>query len=362
MPHSRRSSVVVKAIDSWPSIGTEIVSDSKLPSAPLYAPPARNRRISESLKFDRNWLGYLVIALVGLIAHFIPVPENSRSEGFVIMAMKALIPIAMGRLIFLAYKRNPAPLKQFRIDLQTHWPWLIKTAIVVCALAVTLETGSGIKKSIPGLMPFYADPFLIELDRAIFGIDPWRITHALFGWATPAFVLLYDAWHAVHIGLAFWIALSFDEARKIRFALCFQLSWLLLGGALATFWSSVGPVMVADFYPDQSFVPLVETLRESAPQVIVVKDLLIATMDDPLIISGISAMPSMHCAIAVLFALWLQTHGNRWLTIAGWVYAAAIYLISIHLGWHYATDGPVSAVAVLAMWWGIGKLQRALAS
>lgn len=94
-----------------------------------------------------------------------------------------------------------------------------------------------------------------------------------------------------------------------------------------------------------------------APRVLVVKNVLIATMDDPLMISGISAMPSMHVAIAVLFALWLQSYRNTWLTITGWAYASVIYLSSIHLGWHYATDGPVSAAFVASVWWLVGRFQ-----
>jgi len=302
-------------------------------------------------------IGYLTIAALALAAYLVPVPENNRGDGFRNLSLFAVVAVIMGRLVYLLVRRHPSPTQQFITDVKTHWPWLLKSAIVFFSLAITLETGSGIKKSIPAFSPFYADPFLIDLDRWIFGLDPWVLTHAVFGWATPAILWIYDGWHFVHIGLAIWIALSFDDLRKIKFALCFQLAWLLMGGALATYASSVGPVMVADFYPDTSFAPLIDTLRESAPRVLAVKNVLIATMDDPLIISGISAMPSMHVAIAVLFALWLQSHRNAWLSAAGWAYAAIIYISSIHLGWHYATDGPVSAAFIICIWWAIGKVQ-----
>lgn len=318
---------------------------------------SEKKALALAMEKRAQFFGYLAVALLALAAFLVPVPENNRGDGFRNLSFFAVALTIIARMVYLLIKRHPSPTQQFITDIKTHWPWLFKSAIVFFSLAITLETGSGIKKSIPEFSPFYADPFLIDLDRWIFGMDPWRLTHAVFGWATPAILWIYDGWHFVHIGLAIWIALSFDDLRKIKFALCFQLAWLLMGGALATYASSVGPVMVADFYPDTSFAPLIDTLRESAPRVLAVKNVLITTMDDPLIISGISAMPSMHVAIAVLFALWLQSYNNKWLTLVGWCYAAVIYISSIHLGWHYATDGPVSAVFVIAVWWIIGKVQ-----
>lgn len=313
--------------------------------------------LTESATSKAQIIGYAAVISLALIAYLLPVPDNNRGDGFRVLSLFAVAAVIICRLACLLIQRHPSPTQQFIADIRTQWPWLLKSAIVFFSLAITLETGSGIKKSIPEFLPFYADPFLIDLDRWIFGTDPWRITHAMLGWATPAMLWIYDGWHFIHIGLAIWIALSFSDLRKIRFALCFQLAWLLMGGALATYASSVGPVMVGDFYPDQSFAPLIETLRETAPRVLAVKNVLISTMDDPLIISGISAMPSMHVAIAVLFALWLQSYDNKWLMITGWSYAALIYISSIHLGWHYATDGPVSAIFIVSIWWAIGKLQ-----
>jgi TRAP-type C4-dicarboxylate transport system permease small subunit len=64
---------------------------------------------------------------------------------------------------------------------------------------------------------------------------------------------------------------------------------------------------------------------------------------------GISAMPSLHNAIAVLYALMAFRFGK----IAGWIfttYAIIIFIGSIHLGWHYAVDGIFSAIGMWAIW------------
>ena len=88
---------------------------------------------------------------------------------------------------------------------------------------------------------------------------------------------------------------------------------------------------------------------------------LLATEGQDAIGGGISAMPSLHVAIAVLTALCVRDRfpGLQWLP---WIYAVIIYIGSIHLGWHYASDGIVSAVGMVAIWkaagWYLDRLQR----
>jgi hypothetical protein len=70
---------------------------------------------------------------------------------------------------------------------------------------------------------------------------------------------------------------------------------------------------------------------------------------------GISAIPSVHVAVAVLFAI-LGWRTSRWL---GWVltwYAGVVLVGSVHLGWHYAVDGYVSIAGALAIWGLVGAL------
>ena len=64
---------------------------------------------------------------------------------------------------------------------------------------------------------------------------------------------------------------------------------------------------------------------------------------------GISAMPSLHNALAVLFAC-VAWHLSRSLGRIMTGYAAIVWIGSIHLGWHYALDGVVAFVATIALW------------
>lgn len=69
------------------------------------------------------------------------------------------------------------------------------------------------------------------------------------------------------------------------------------------------------------------------------------------------AMPSMHVAIAVLLALF-GWRLNRWAGAALTLFALLIMVGSVHLGWHYAVDGYVSAVVGIGIWYAVGWVQR----
>jgi membrane-associated phospholipid phosphatase len=70
-------------------------------------------------------------------------------------------------------------------------------------------------------------------------------------------------------------------------------------------------------------------------------------------VSGISAMPSMHVALATLFAL-VCWRTKRWLGIVMSIYAVLIMIGSVHLGWHYAIDGYAGIGGMIAIWRLVG--------
>jgi PAP2 superfamily len=66
-------------------------------------------------------------------------------------------------------------------------------------------------------------------------------------------------------------------------------------------------------------------------------------------------MPSMHLATSFSFVL-LGFSVNRRLGTVSSVFAALIFVGSIHLGWHYAIDGYVAILGTWAIWWIVGRL------
>ena len=60
---------------------------------------------------------------------------------------------------------------------------------------------------------------------------------------------------------------------------------------------------------------------------------------------GISAFPSMHAAMATLWAGYLVER-SRWLAPIGLGFLAVILYLSVYTGWHYAVDG-IASIAVV---------------
>jgi uncharacterized membrane protein len=74
--------------------------------------------------------------------------------------------------------------------------------------------------------------------------------------------------------------------------------------------------------------------------------------------TGISAFPSMHLSMAMLFVL----AARRIHRALGWVFT--VYMIwllasSVFLGWHYAIDGIFSIAATGGIWWAVGAWRNA---
>ena len=133
-----------------------------------------------------------------------------------------------------------------------------------------------------------------------------------------------------------------------------------MGGLLAIAFASVGPRFAHDLLGNDHFVPLMARLSDDLYSAQATHYLL-AAQGTPAIGGGISAMPSLHVAIAVMIALCLRDRQTQWQWLA-WAYAAIIYVGSIHLGWHYASDGIVSAAGMVAIWkaagWYVEWLRR----
>jgi membrane-associated phospholipid phosphatase len=138
------------------------------------------------------------------------------------------------------------------------------------------------------------------------------------------------------------------------------ISWIVLGTVLATVFSSVGPCFYGLLIGgNDPYAPLMTSLH-AADKVIPVWALDVQEMlwsgfkeSGGAPVLGISAMPSMHVATAVLLAL-LGWRINRPAGIALTLFALIIMIGSVHLGWHYALDGYVGAAGAYIVWRVVG--------
>ncbi len=293
-----------------------------------------------------------------LLADQYVLPEwGEASFPFVVFSVTIAFMIAMIRPLYLVARRHPSPTRQLIQDIQQYWPTLLCMVVMLLAVPETLEAASRFKKLIPQIVPFYLDPFLVELERDLIGMDAWRYTHAVLGpTATRIIDAIYGLWHLVNISLLCWICLSTDRRMQLQVGISYQLAWLGLGAALATMLSSVGPCFYEYFFEHDDFVLLMLRLQEiggsEGLHSLSAMQYLLASAGTDAIGGGISAMPSLHVAIAALVVLVVrdQFPDRRWLAILSFTYFSIILVGSVHLGWHYALDGVVGAAGMLLIW------------
>jgi hypothetical protein len=243
---------------------------------------------------------------------------------------------------------------------------LLEIALLLAVIPPFMDAFRQWKVVLPLLHPFGLDAEFHWLDQALhFGYMPWEFTHALPLSGPVALsimdALYHPAWHLV-LFLVICGCLWMRDARvKQQFFLSYVLVWSLLGTVAATLLSSVGPCYYEKVTGDAApYAPLLTLLRgahELRPLgAVTAQDGLWSAYEsgDYMVQVGISAMPSLHVAVAVLIALfaWQVHRIFGWLAI---VYAAIILFGSVHLGWHYAVDGYFSIVATLLIWWGAGR-------
>lgn len=236
---------------------------------------------------------------------------------------------------------------------------------VILLIPLFASTFTFFKSAIPIIQPYTWDARLTEWDYLLHGGEhPWVLLQAFLGYplVTGAVNFLYNLWYFVMYAMLVLQAFAMTDLRlRMQFLLSFVLTWILLGSCGAIWLSSMGPCYFPSFSQESGpYAPLMAYLREANEQVPIwaldVQQMLWDSYqaNSAGIGSGISAMPSMHVATAVLLALFGWRH-SRGAGIAFTVYAGLIMIGSVHLGWHYAVDGYVGAAGALAVWWLVGR-------
>jgi hypothetical protein len=236
--------------------------------------------------------------------------------------------------------------------------------IVFLLFVPFLNVFVGFKRAIPEFQPFAWDAAFMQLDRLLhLGRDPWEILQPVLGYplVTSALDFLYYIWFPVEVIVLLLMAWAPNREFRCQFLLTFFSLWIVLGTVMATAFSSAGPVYYGRVTGRvDPYVPLMEYLHH----VDSVRPLTALDVQAHLwsgyssgamhLIEGIAAMPSLHVALPVLYALAAWKLDRR-LGILFAAYALLIFLGSVHLGWHYAVDGYVTLLIVPMVWWLWGK-------
>ena len=202
-----------------------------------------------------------------------------------------------------------------------------------------------LKVMLPIVSPFWADPLLANVDAAIFGTDPWRLTHALLGWAGPFIDRMYVTWGPVKFLTLLFVFSRPEDRRKARAIVAYFM--MIAISAIGQYsLSSGGPV----FYDRLGFGPRFEELH-FLPWVVTTSNYLWTSYlhagGD--MGGGISAMPSLHVAVAMWVAFVWRSYAPK-LQAIGWLYFASILVGSVYLGWHYAMDAIAAVLIGLFAW------------
>lgn len=263
--------------------------------------------------------------------------------------------VRMGqRTIELWRQRAADPLPALWREASSRLDRLVVTALVAPLFFAAFTTA---KTCIGRLVGFRWDRAFTEMDAAIFGTDPWRISHALLGPA-PTWGLAFFYTYIFGFTLAYvqgFVAIYASRRTVGTFFLAMFLTWFFGGVIGAYALSSAGPIFagLSDPALQARFAPLAASLHASMPgdwMVAPTQQYLAATINSSFAEKGggISAMPSMHIASAMLYVMLARGTKWQWLAIP---FLALTWLGSVHFGYHYAIDGVVAIPIAVLCWY-----------
>jgi hypothetical protein len=248
-----------------------------------------------------------------------------------------------------------------RTDLVSRAFWLL----IACVLtALIFPFFAMFKELVLPMRGFLWDRTFAHMGRTIFGHSPWTFTHHLFGsvLGTRVLDLAYRSLLPLMFGLPLVSAVLVTDARlRFRILFTWTVSWIVIGTLAGWYFASAGPCYYNNFIAhDPDYAELLRRLadigRQAAAEGHPIASLqyqsgllLTYRTHDFAPGGGISAMPSMHVAMTTLVAI-VAFGVNRWLGAFFTVIAFAVWLATIHFGWHYFVDGPVGASMMAALW------------
>ena len=279
----------------------------------------------------------------------------------------ALILYTFGHMALTDKPDKPLKVLYRRVKAVLCNPYQMAAGLPIFAsLVLFMYSFTVFKGNISIIQPFAWDQTLDQWDVALhFGYRPWELLQPVLGNLPATFLLNfnYNLWF--FIMNFFWIHYAFiakPGAERSRFYLTFFMTWVIVGSLAAIVFSSVGPCYFDKLgLPVNPYEPLMAYLNGVNSIVPIwavdTQKFLWEEYASGSLYGGVSAMPSVHNATALLFVLTTWNKGGwlRWLMVA---HCILIFLGSIHLGWHYAVDAYAAWALVVGLWVIAGAVVR----
>jgi hypothetical protein len=237
---------------------------------------------------------------------------------------------------------------------------------MLLALAVFMPAFSAMKSAISLFHPYTWDHVWIAADLAVHGTDPWRILQPVLGYpiVTAFIAACYHVWVLlIYAGSVYFCFFNKNATLRAQYFIGYFAIWTVIGVILATALASVGPCFVGPLLGNHHYDQQMAYLRSANAHfpimVLSVQDALLASYQasNHGLGRGITAMPSIHVAMATLFFLAMRRVSRK----AGWLFGAFAVIVavgSVHLAYHYAVDGYVSIAVTSLIWIAAGALAR----
>jgi hypothetical protein len=245
-----------------------------------------------------------------------------------------------------------------------------RLVVLLTGFSLVISVFQSAKAMIPAIQPFVYDVPFAEIDKAVHGgFYPHEILQPLMGFPLVSFVvlILYNLW--LPLVFVVFMAQILDRSNpqlQRRYLMSFFLAWVLIGTFAAVLLSSAGPVYYEQVVglapgtgPYAGLMAYYGDVEAALPFFLGdMHAMLWQFYQDGSVGpgAGISAMPSVHVALATHMFVVMRHRGQIWARIFG-VYAVIIMLGSVHLGWHYAVDGYLGAALVGLIWWFSGAME-----
>lgn len=284
-----------------------------------------------------------------------------------ILYLTAWFFLATAQTLWGLYRHRPdRPLRFLRdITFGPAYRRKIRESLPFLIGAVIFMPGfSAMKSAIPLFNDYNWDQSFIDLDIALHGQDPWRLLQPVLGHplVTSAISVAYHLWILlIYVGTIYFAFYVKDRQLRVRYFAAFFGIWTVNGVVLATLLASAGPCFLEPLKGNPHFAEQMAYLARANQiypvMVIDVQQQLIAWYANAShgLGRGISAMPSMHVALAFLFFLAIR-RVNRALGILFFIFFVTILIGSVHLAYHYAVDGYVAILTTAIIWAVCGRL------